>query len=207
MVAAVQDAPHAPWALRGEAVGAVVRTSRLALLYGVRYTESPVGAFVELGLAVSTRLGLRPGLRSSVVVVSDAAAKVGFRLNWGLPAELGQVTWTADGDERVVRWEERGIELRAVPVGPRVPVVVPTRGIQRRGDASVLLPRRMAGLLRLARAEVSVPVDDEELGPLAGVHRGAVVASARLLLRPARQPVGALSSFRAPLREVEPGLS
>src|SRR5687768_3491534 len=114
----MQEAPHAPWALRGELVVAAVPGR--GLLYGARYTDSPVGPFVELGLLEWGRVGLRPGLRSVLVVVSSPAAKAGCRLNWGLPAELGAVTWSVDGDERVVCWEERGLVLRAVPRGVRV---------------------------------------------------------------------------------------
>lgn len=205
----MHEAPHAPWALRGEVVVAVVRSgSGVRFLYGARYTESPVGPFVELGLAVPARVGLRPGLRSLFVVVSSAPAKVGCRSNWGLPAELGRLTWSVDGDERTVRWEDRGVMLRAVPTGPRLPAVLPTRGIQQRGDGPVLVPRRVSGVLRFGGVGVSVPADDdEEFVGLAGAHRGAVLSAARLVMRPARHPMGLLSSFRAPLREIEPGLS
>lgn len=209
----MHEAPHAPWALRGEVV--VAAASGPVFVYGVRYTDSPVGPYLEFGVAVPARIGLRPGLRSVLVVVSDAAAKVGCRLNWGLPAELGRLTWSVDGDERVLRWEERGVELRAVPVGVRVPAWLPVRGVQRRGDGPVLVPRRVTAMLRFARVSVSVGesvggdgvAGDDALAGLAGRHGGAVLTGARLLMRPARHPSGVLSSFRAPLREIEPGLS
>ena len=179
-----------------------------------RYTASPIGPYLELSLAVPARLGLRPGLCVASMVVSEAAAKVGSRLNWGLPAELGRLTWAADGDERVLRWEDCGVSVRAVPWGPRLPVVVPTRAVQRRGDGPVVVPRRWGGFVRPAKVTVSVPASASEVDGLpgewlavAGSHVGAAVSAARVLMRPARHPSGLLSSFRAPLSAVEPGLS
>ncbi|MDQ3756798.1 MAG: hypothetical protein M3394_02995, partial [Actinomycetota bacterium] len=170
------------------------------------YNASPVGAFLEVAVALPARLGLRPGFCVVEHVVSEPAAKVGLRCNWGLPADVGALTWGADGDERVVRWEDRGIVLRAVPVGPKVPVLVGVRSVQRRGDGPVLVPRRLVALARFARSVVEVP-DDDELAWLAGSHGGLSMSSARVLMRPARHPLGLLSSFRAPLRAAEPGLS
>lgn len=226
------DAPHPPWALRGEILVAWVSGGSrraaggpaVAALPGgmrplsgpwavvaTRYTASPIGAYLELSLAVPARLGLRPGWCVTSMLVSEAAAKVGSRLNWGLPAELARLTWAADGDERVLRWEDCGVEVRAAPWGPRLPVLVPARAVQRRGDGPVVVPRRLGGLLRPARVTVSVPAGVDGLPPewpaVAGRHRGAVVSAARLLMRPARHPSGLLSTFRAPLSAVEPGLS
>ena len=178
-----------------------------AVVAGVRYTSSPVGPFLELVVAVPARLGLRPGFFAVADAVSEPAAKVGLRCNWGFPAEVARLTWSADGDERVVRWEERGLELRARPFGLRVPVVARVRSVQRRGDGPVVVPRRLLSLARLARTAVEVPPDDAELAWLAGPHGGLVLSSARLVMRPARHPSGVLSSFRAPLRAAEPGLS
>jgi hypothetical protein len=218
----VHEAPHAPWALRGEVV--VAWAGRRAsgagalpvglrplpgptLLIGVRYTASPVGPFVELAVAVPARLGLRPGFFAMVDVVSEPAAKVGLRCNWGFPADVGRVTWSVDGDERVVRWEDGGVVLRAAPYGVRVPVVARVRSVQRRGDGPVMVPRRLLSMGRLARTVVNVPSEDPELAWLAGPHGGLVLSSARVVMRPARHPLGLLSSFRAPLRAAEPGLS
>jgi hypothetical protein len=224
------DAPHAPWALRGEIVVAWVGGRGLPGVRGTvslpnevrplpgpwvvvatRYTASPIGPYLELSLGVPARLGLRPGYCVASMVVSEAAAKVGSRLNWGFPAEVGRLTWSADGDERVLRWEECGIEVRGVARGPRLPVLVPTRAVQHRADGPVVVPRRVGGLLRLARVTVSAPsVEDglpSEWSTVAGSHRGVVVSAARMLMRPSRHPSGLLSTFRAPLSTVEPGLS
>lgn len=217
----MSEAPHAPWALRGEVVLAwawrpptpsaplpegVLPLPGPVAVVGVRYTVSPVGPYLELAVAQPARLGLRPGLCVTTSVVSEPAARVGYRLNWGVPAEVGRLSWSADADDRVLRWEDRGVEMRVHGVGPRFPAVVPTRSVQRRGDGPVVVPRRLAALLRFARTAVVVPVDDP-LAWLAGPHPGALLSAARMLVRPARHPSGLLSSFRAPLRAAEPGLS
>jgi hypothetical protein len=177
-----------------------------ALIFGVRYTASPVGPFLELAVGAPARLGLRPGLCLVAHVVSDPAAKVGLRCNWGFPADVGRLTWGVDGDERVLRWEDRGVVLRAVPFGPRLPALVGVRSVQRRGDGPVVVPRRLVALGRFSRVGIDVPTDDE-LAWLAGPHGGAVFSAARVVMRPARHPLGLLSSFRAPSRAAEPGLS
>ena len=176
-----------------------------AVLIGCRYMDSPVGPYTELSVAEPARLGLRPGLCVTSMVVSEAAAKVGNRLNWGFPALLGSLEWSADADCRVLRWAEGGVEVRATCRGPRVPAVVPMRSLQARGDGPVMVPRRLAAVARFAR--VSVTAGEESSAWLAGLHRGAVLSSARLLVRPARHPSGLLSSFRAPLQAPEPRLS
>ena len=210
-------APHAPWAVRGEVLVALVRwrdgrPGRLpagvrplpgpAAVVAVRYTDSPVGPWLELAVAEPARLGLRPGLCVTTMVVSEVAAKVGNRLNWGLPAEVGRLEWFAEGDGCELVWRERGIVVSGRPVGPVVPAALPVRSVQRRGDGPVLVPRRLAALLRMARTEVTVPGDDSLEG-LRGRHPGALLRSVRMVIHPARQPSGALSSFRAPLRAPE----
>lgn len=179
-----------------------------AALAAVRYTDSPVGPYLELSLGVPARLGLRPGLCVVLQVVSEPNARLGYRQNWGLPASTGRLSWFADGDQRVLRCEEPGIELRGIPVGPAVPAIVPVRSVQRRADGPVVLPRSFLALTRLARVVVSV--DDGADGPwaaVAGPHPGAVMAGVRIVARPARHPTGFLSSLRAPLRVAEPAMA
>lgn len=228
------DAPHAPWALRGEVIVALVgsggsggsgvgRGQRLptgvralpgpALVVGCRYSDSPVGPYLELSVAEPARLGVRPGWCVTAMVVSEAAAKVGNRLNWGMPASIGALEWSADADTRVLRWSDGGVEVRAVCGRLAVPAVLPMRSVQGRGDGPVLVPRRLSAMLRLARVSVAAPGPGGDEASswswswLAGEHRGAVLSSARLLVRPARHPSGVLSSFRAPLQAPEPRLS
>ena len=214
--------PHAPWRLRGECVVAwvppPVRLRALlpegirplpgpAALVGASYTDSPVGPYLELALGLPARLGLRPGLCIVVQVVSAPPARLGYRQNWGLPASLGGLSWSVDGDERVLRCEEPDLELRGTPIGPGVPMVVPFRSVQRRADGPVLLPRRFVALVRVARTLVSTGerIDPSRAG-LGGRHAGAVMAGMRIIARPARHPAGFLSSLRAPLRPIEPGI-
>src|SRR3954471_15923865 len=126
--------PDAPWALVGECMVAVVAgrsrprreragtwpagVTRLpgpAVLVAMRYTDSPVGPFLELVVAEPARLGLRPGLCVTTSVVSVPGARVGGRLGWGFPRELGRLTWASDADWRRLGWEDRGIEVRGRP--------------------------------------------------------------------------------------------
>ncbi|HEX2039450.1 MAG TPA: hypothetical protein VHF47_06920 [Acidimicrobiales bacterium] len=216
----MHEAPHAPWSLRGEVVVAWARRAAgapalpdglhllpgPALVFGVRYTDSPVGPFCELAVGLPARLGLRPGFCLVEHVVSEPAAKVGLRCNWGFPADVGRLTWVADAEQRVLRYEDRGLVLRMAAIGPRLPVLVGMRSVQRRGDGPVLVPRRLTASARFARGVVDVPADDS-LAWLGGSHGGLVLSAARLVVRPARHPLGLLSSFRAPLRAAEPGLS
>lgn len=247
----VHEAPHAPWALRGELIVALARGVRRPLTTAIgerppgddpddrlaegawpglpaglqplpgpvvviaaRYTESPIGPFVELAVAVPARLGLRPGLCDVVLAVSEPAAKVGMRCNWGYPAEVGSVAWQVDADEVVVRWEERGLELRCSAVGRALPFLVPWRAVQRRGDGPVVVPRTATGIARMGWAAVTLSDVALGLGAsahplhlLSGHHRAVHISGARFVVRPARHPLGLLSSFRAPLRAMEPGLS
>lgn len=187
--------------------GAVRALPGPTVVIGCRYTDSPVGPYLELSVAEPARLGLRPGWCVTSMVVSEAAAKVGNRLNWGMPASIGSLEWSADGDVRVLRWVDGGVEVRAVCGRVAVPAVLPMRSVQGRGDGPVLVPRRLSALLRLARVSVGASGGDEGWSWSAGEHRGAVLSSARLLVRPARHPLGVLSSFRAPLQAPEPRLS
>lgn len=177
-----------------------------AAVAAVHYTDSPIGAYLELSAAVPARLGLRPGLCVTSMVVNSAAARSACRSNWGLPAELGTLRWGVDGAERSLVWEERGIVVRGVPTGPAIPALVPVRSVQRRGDGPVVVPRRFFALTRLARVHVDVP-DDDVLAWTAGPHAGAVQSGVRMVVRPARQPTGLWSSLRAPLGVPDPAVS
>src|SRR5437588_11399065 len=117
--------PDAPWALVGECVVAVVRRGGgggprdaarrclpsdirslpgPALVAAIRYADSPVGPFLELAVAEPARLGLRPGFCVTTSVVSAPPARVGGRLGWGFPRELGRLSWVRDDTSVGLRW-------------------------------------------------------------------------------------------------------
>ncbi len=212
-------APFAPWALRGEAIiGFARRRPPVALPDGItpapgptmitasRFTSSPVGPYLQLSVAVPARLGARPGWCVTELVVDRQDARTGARLNWGFPAELAVLRWREDDAGRALEWEERGLVVRARGRGPKVPLAVPHRAIQHRGDGPVVVPDRLLGLFRVAAVRLAVGPDDPLVG-LAGRHLGAVVDGANRLLREARTPVGLIAPLRAPVRAAEPLLS
>jgi acetoacetate decarboxylase len=216
----VNDAPHAPWVLSGESMGGPARLrgahvtlptglQRLpgpAMIGAARYADSPVGPYHELAVGIPARLGARPGLCITTMVVDSADSRVGGRRNWGFPMELGTLVWEADGDERELRWVERGIVVRGRPSGPVLPVLLPVRNVQRRSDSAVMVPARLRGRGRLARLEVEVGENDP-LVWLAGRHRGLLVSGVRFVLDPARVPSGVRSTLKAPLQAPEPALT
>ncbi len=214
------SAPQAPWSLTGEGFlcWAAWRGERPELPPGLgrlpgpasvtaaRYEESPVGAYRELAVAQPARLGVRPGLCLTTIVVDSVESRLGGRVNWGLPKELGTLRWSSAGEERSLQWEERKIEVRAVPTGPAVPMWVPLRALQRRADGIVVVPCRARGRVRRARVEIDVAAGDE-LDGLAGAHPGLIVSGLHLVVDPARRPSGLLATLRAPLTAPEPALS
>lgn len=176
------------------------------MITAARYETSPVGPYLELAVSQPARLGARPGMCVTTMVVDSADSRVGGRLNWGFPKELGTLRWGAGLEERTMSWEERRIAVRAVPSGPAVPLVVPMRALQRRADGVVVVPGWLRGRARLSRIHVDVP-DDDDLAGLGGQHRGLLVSGLKLVVDPARRPIGLTATLRAPLRAPEPALS
>ena len=170
------------------------------------YDTSPVGPYLELAVGEPARLGARPGVCITTMVVDSADSRLGGRVNWGFPKELGTLAWDAAGEGRSLVWEERKVEVRAVPAGPSVPVVLPMRALQRRADGLVVVPAWLRGRARISRVEIEAP-DDDGLSGLAGRHRGLLVAGLRFVVDPARRPAGLTATLRAPLRAPEPALS
>lgn len=169
------------------------------LLIGAQYTDSPVGPYLELAIGAPARLGMRPGWCITTMIVDSPASRVGGRLNWGYPKELGTLLWDRDGDAVELRWVERGLALRGVPRRLGVPAIVPLRTLQHRSDGPVVVPSTIRGRARYARVELEVPADDPLAG-LAGPHPGVGVQGMRFVVRPARSPVGLTATLRAPLR-------
>jgi hypothetical protein len=215
------EAPHAPWVLGGECLVAMVRPSAplgdlpdddLRRVPGpcpvtaARYDDSPVGPYRELAVGQPARLGCRLGVCITTMAVTSVDSRLGGRVNWGFPKELGTLVWLDEGEDRVMRWEERDIVVRASPVGRYLPVLLPLRALQRRADGMVSVRGHARGRGRFAHVEIDVPPDDPLAG-MAGRHRGLMVAGVRLVVNPARRPVGLTVTLRAPLRAPEPALS
>lgn len=189
------DLPHGISPLRGR-----------VLIVAARYDASPVGAYRELAIGEPARLGPRLGWCFTTVVTTSNEARMGGRLNWGFPKELGTLDWSADGNLRTLRWVERDVVVSGSVSRRLLPMVLPVRALQRRNDGPVVVPWFFRGLGRLAHVSVETPPDDG-LAPLQGEHRGVDVASTHFVMRPARHPIGIASTFRAPLRAPEPALS
>ncbi|MDQ6796800.1 MAG: acetoacetate decarboxylase family protein, partial [Actinomycetota bacterium] len=187
-------APPGPWALSGECFVGVIRPGLAAelpigvhavpgprLILGARYDQSPVGPYLELAVCEPARLGGRIGMCVTTMVVNTVEARRGGRANWGMPKELGTLDWSADDDDRTLTWAERGLTLRARPMGPPLPALVPFRSIQVGAGGPLSATARLRGRGRLARVAVGTAVDD----PLAwtgGVHPGVIVSSARFVM-------------------------
>lgn len=214
------SAPVAPWVVDGEAMVAVVPCSRtcgplpagihpvpgLALVIAARYVDSPVGPYRELAIGQFARLGLRLGWCFTTMVVDSAEARLGGRVNWGFPKELGQLVWDADGEHRELQWVDRGVTVRGTATRLTVPFMLPLRALQRRADGPVVVPGRLRGWGRAGSVWLDADADDP-LAPLAGRHRGAHVGGLRFVARPARVPIGLNATLLAPLRAPEPALS
>lgn len=214
-------APHAPWSLTGECIVAWARwrgpranelPGDLRALPGpcsitaARFESSPVGPYLELAVSEPARLGARPGMCITTMVVDSQDSRVGGRLNWGFPKEMGTLSWDGSGDERTLVWEERKVRVHAAPGGPSLPVFLPMRALQRRADGMVVVPGRLLGRARVSRIEVET-AEGDALSGLAGRHRGLLVAGLKLVVDPARRPYGLAATLRAPLRAPEPALS
>jgi hypothetical protein len=196
---------------RGRARGSLPQgLSRLpgpTLLVVARYVDSPVGPYLELAVGEPARLGLRPGLCITTMVVTSADSRVGGVVNWGFPKELGTLLWSPLDNGVEVAWKEREIDVRSHPYGRwSAPSWMPLRAVQQRGDGPVVVPGRCRGWARPARITVDVP-DDDPLAGLAGRHWGVQVGGLRMVMDPARHPSGLTSTLRAPLRSAEPALA
>jgi hypothetical protein len=213
-------APAAPWVVDGEAMVALVPCSvsvgdlptgisampGLALVVAARYLDSPVGPYLELAVGQPARLGPRPGWCFTTMVVNNPEARLGGRVNWGFPKDVGELVWDADGPHHELRWLDRDVTVRGTASRFSMPVYLPIRSLQRRADGPVVVPVRLRGWGRAGSVWVDT-ADGDDLAPLRGRHRGAHVGGLRLVTRPARAPIGLTSTLLAPLRAPEPALS
>lgn len=205
---------EAPWLLHGEGLLAwcapppslpAAVPPRLARLPGpaavvaMRYDDSPVGAYCELSVLVPARLGLRPGMCVVAMAVTSADARLECRRLWGLPAEVGALRWEADGRDRAMVWDGRGITVRAHQTRYALAALAPVRSLQWRDGGPVVAPRRLRARVAPARCHLAVDDGDDPLAWMAGAHRGLVIQGARIVASAARRPAGVLSSV--PWRE------
>jgi hypothetical protein len=193
------SAGHGQWALRGEAMVAFTarRPQRPSLPRGLstvpgpamvtatRYTESPVGPFLELAVAEPVRLGVRVGWCRTLVVVDRDDVRLGDRLQWGFPAERGLLRWFVRDEERELVWDDRDVVVRGRGFGPPFPYLSPQRTLQQRNTAPVVVPGHVRGMARAARVTVQTMPGDALVG-LAGHHLGLVVSGLHRVWRDAR---------------------
>jgi len=163
----------------------------------VRYTDSPVGPFLTLMVMVPARLGATMGWCAVLAVVDRPDAQVGLRMNWGVPASVGELRWFARDGVRQLLWEDRDLSVKARGRIFGVPMVMPHRLVQVRADGPVVVPDRLWGLFRPALVTVEMAPRDG-LDGLAGRHLGATVDGVHRTIAPARTPVGLLAPLRAP---------
>jgi hypothetical protein len=142
-------------------------------LAALHHTASPFGPFVEIVAGeLRSRPGLRPRLRQTTLAVSGGpAAETG--------AEAATIKWWAGDPLREVRWEERDFRLRAEVRRVAVPAIVPSDLLHPGWAGAEAEPaRRLPARVHLARIEVEVPADDEQLGRFGGRRPGFVVSTA-----------------------------
>jgi hypothetical protein len=194
-------ASHGADSVRRRLPRGIARLPGPAVLVAVRTSGQPAGRLGRSGtgvfLASWARLGVRPLLSVICGVVGDDETRVRLEAGVGLPVVCGTLSWASDGRRIEVMWKEQGMTLRARAGRTVLPALLSTRLGQVREDGPVMFPARIRGLARAAAATIDV-AEEVDLGWLAGRHRGALLSAGHLVMRPARQPVGLLSSLRAP---------
>jgi hypothetical protein len=145
---------------------------RPVFLAALHHTNSPYGPFVEIVAGeLRSRPGLRPRLRQTTLAVSGGPAREAG-------AEAAALKWWADDPLREVHWEEREFRLRAEAKRVAVPAIVPSDLLHPGWAGAEAEPaRRLPAKVHLARLEVEVPGDDEQLGRFAGRRSGFLVTT------------------------------
>jgi hypothetical protein len=160
-------------AFEGEALVVWARAGgRPVFLGALHHTASPFGPFVEIVAGeFRSRPGLRPRLRQSTLAVSGGPAQGA--------AEAASLKWWANDLLREVRWEEREFRLRAEAKRVAVPAIVPSDLLHPGWPGAEAEPaRRLPARVHLARIDVEVPADDEQLGRFGGRRAGFLVSTA-----------------------------
>lgn len=189
--------PPPPWTLEGQGLVAAVAAKDVpapplrrlpgpVLVLAARWRTSPVGVYHEFAVVVPSRFHWWAGVSVIEMVVDSAASRDGGRVNWGMPKELGHLSWDDGRGRPRFRWEEQGIEMTPVRQGPTVPTMVPFPLLQVRHDGPVVAPSGALGRARPASIQVTVP-PGASYAPLAGRHPGLYAPRLRLQIRPGRR--------------------
>ncbi|HVF14838.1 MAG TPA: acetoacetate decarboxylase family protein, partial [Acidimicrobiales bacterium] len=115
------------------------------LVVAANYLTSPVGPYLELAVAQPARHGTRVGMCVTTMGCGSSAACEAGLERWGFPKRSAGLGWTEDGSELVVRWEDRGIVVRAAARARTVPAILPYNSLQRRADGPVWVTGRLRG--------------------------------------------------------------
>jgi hypothetical protein len=162
-------------AFEGEALVVWARVGgRPTFLAALHHTASPFGPFVEIVAGeFRSRPGLRPRLRQTTLAVS------GGRAAKELAGVAATIKWWAHEPLRDVRWEERGLHLRAEAKRVAVPAIVRSDLLHPGWAGADTEPaRRLPAKIHLARIEVEVSPDDGQLARFNGRRSGFLVTTA-----------------------------
>ena len=159
--------------------------SGLVLIVAARYATSPVGPYLELVVSEPVRLGARIGTCATVMVVNSVGSLEAGRANWGFPKEMGTLSWSVEGKDVSLHWEERALVVRGRPIGNNFPALVPFRSLQVREDRPVRFGGFAKGRGRFCRVEVDADPGDP-LMCLAGRHRGIHLTAGTVRMNAAR---------------------
>ena len=149
--------PPAPWVLHGEAVAFLAAPFRVRLL--VRYSDSPVGPYLEHALAKMTRRG--PHVFEMSVNLEES--KRGGREIWGFPKELETLNWKKSASRVEFRRETQVFRLRAF--GPRFPLALRFWTVQFLNQRPVRVPGKLSATAHLAfrGRQIALILDEFEM--------------------------------------------
>ena len=163
----------------------------------VRYTDSPVGPFLQLMVLVPARLGAHFGWSAVRGRGRQARRRRRPQPSSGIPASQGELRWFARDGVRQLLWEDRDLSVKARGAASACPWSMPHRQCRPAPTDRWSCPDRRWGLFRPGpRHHRGQPA--RRLDRLIGRHLGATVDGVHRTGRPARTPVGLLAPLRGP---------